>query len=75
MPAHPIPMPNRPDCDPERSMSTLLLIVLVLVVAAVGGSLGTLLEVAGWFLLVLILLGALVGFARWRVIDSVRSRV
>jgi hypothetical protein len=68
-------MPNRPDRDPERSMSTLLLIVLVLVIAAVGGFLGTLLEVAGWLLLVLILLGALVGFALWRVIDSVRSRV
>jgi hypothetical protein len=56
-------------------MSTLLPIVLVLVIAAVGGFLATLLEVAGWLLLVLILLGALVGFVLWRAIDSARSRV
>jgi hypothetical protein len=56
-------------------MSTLLLIVLILVVAAAGGFLGTLLEVAGWLLLVLVLLGAALGFVIWRVIGSVRSRV
>ncbi len=55
-------------------MSMILLILLILVVAAVGGFLGTLLEVAGWLLLVLILLGALAGFVLWRVIESVRSR-
>lgn len=55
-------------------MSTLLLIVLILVIAAAGGFLGTLLEVAGWLLLIMILLGALVGFVLWRVIESVRSR-
>lgn len=55
-------------------MSTLLLIVLILVIAAAGGFLGTLLEVAGWLLLVLVLLGALVGFLIWRWIDGMRAR-
>jgi hypothetical protein len=56
-------------------VSTLLLIVLILVIAAAGGFLGTLLEVAGWVLLVLVLLGAAVGFLLWRAIGSVRSRL
>lgn len=47
-------------------MSILLLIILILVIAAAGGFLGTLLEVAGWLLLVLIVLGAIVGFLVWR---------
>ena len=47
-------------------MSTLLLIVLILVIAAVGGFLGTLLEVAAWALLLMILGGALLGFLAWQ---------
>lgn len=47
-------------------MSTFLLLVLVLVLAAAGGFLGTLLEVAGWIVLGLVVIGALVGFGLWR---------
>lgn len=50
-------------------MSTFLLLVLIVALAAAGGFLGTLLEVAGWILLVLVVLGALVGFGLWRWIS------
>ena len=47
-------------------MSTLLLIVLILAVAAAGGFLGTLLELAGWVVVILVATGALLGFLLWR---------
>jgi hypothetical protein len=55
-------------------VSALLLIVLILVIAAAGGFLGTLLEVAGWALLLLILLGAVIGFGIWRALRGVLDR-
>jgi len=53
---------------------TFLLIVLILVVAAAGGFLGELLELAGWVVLVLALIGAVVGFLLWRVLRSVLDK-
>lgn len=47
-------------------MSTFLLLILIVVVAAAGGFLGTLLEVAGWIVVGLVVVGALVGFGLWR---------
>ncbi len=55
-------------------MSALLLLILILVIAAAGGFLGTLLEVAGWLLVIMVLIGAAIGFAAWRWIESLRSR-
>lgn len=52
--------------DRNAPVSTFLLLVLVLVLAAAGGFLGTLLEVAGWIVLGLVVIGALVGFGLWR---------
>lgn len=49
-----------------RRVSTLLLIVLILFVAAAGGFLATLLEVAAWALLVMVLVGAGLGVLLWR---------
>ena len=54
-------------------MSTLLLLVLIVVIAAAGGFLGTLLEAAGWIVLSLIVVGAVVGYLLWRWIRSLRS--
>lgn len=51
-------------------MSTFLLLVLIVILAAAGGFLGTLLEVAGWIVLSLVLVGALAGFGLWRWISS-----
>jgi hypothetical protein len=51
-------------------MSTFLLLVLILVLAAAGGFLGTLLEVAGWLVLGLVVVGAAVGFGLWRWISA-----
>lgn len=50
-------------------MSSFLLVVLIVVLAAAGGFLGTLLEVAGWTLLALVVVGAVVGFGLWRWIS------
>ncbi len=55
-------------------MTTLLLLVLIIVVAAAGGFLGELLEVAGWVVLILVVLGAVVGFVVWRALRSVLDR-
>lgn len=52
-------------------MSTFLLVVLIVVIAAAGGFLGTLLEVAGWLVLAMIVLGALIGFGLWRWTRSI----
>jgi hypothetical protein len=52
------------------SMSTFLLFVLIIVVAAAGGFLGTLLEVAGWIIVGFVVVGALVGFGLWRWVRS-----
>ncbi len=51
-------------------MSTFLLLVLIAVVAAAGGFLGALLKVAGWILVLLVVVGALIGFGLWHVIRS-----
>ncbi len=51
-------------------MSTFLLLVLIVVVAAAGGFLGTLLEVAGWIIVGLVVVGALIGFGLWRWVRS-----
>lgn len=53
---------------------TLLLIILILVIAAAGGILGTLLEVAGWLLVIMIVIGALIGLGIGRLIASGRRR-
>lgn len=57
----------------RMDVSVLLLIVLILVIAAAGGFLGTLLEVAGWLLLLFILVGAGVGFLLWQWLRSFLS--
>jgi len=51
-------------------MTTFLLIVLIIVVAATGGFLGELLEVAGWLIVILVLFGAVVGYLAWRALRS-----
>lgn len=48
----------------------LLLIILILVIAAAGGFLGTLLEVAGWLIVAMILLGALLGWWLWTMVKN-----
>lgn len=53
---------------------TVLLVVLVLAFAIAGGFLGDLLEVAGWLLLILAVLGAVVGLAVHRAVKSVFGR-
>lgn len=54
-------------------MSTFLLILLILVIAAAGGFLGSLLEAAAWMVGLLIAFGAVVGFLLWRLVESFRS--
>ena len=56
-------------------MSTLLLVVLILVIAAAGGFLGTLLEAAGWLVLALAVIGAVLGYLLWRWIRSLRAEL
>ncbi|MBY5163496.1 hypothetical protein [Salsipaludibacter albus] len=51
-------------------MSTFLLLVLVIVLAAAAGILGTLLEAALWIVLALVVVGALVGFGLWRWVSA-----
>lgn len=46
-----------------------LLIVLIVVLAAAAGILGTLLEVAAWLLVALIILGAVIGYLLWRAVS------
>ncbi|MDP8992425.1 MAG: hypothetical protein M3N31_05130 [Actinomycetota bacterium] len=53
---------------------TLLLVVLVIALAAAGGFLGDLLEVAGWALVLLMALGAAVGLLLYRWAKRVVSR-
>lgn len=60
--------------DEGAAMSAVLLILLILILAAVGGVIGTILEVAAWGLAILIVLGAILAFVIWRGIDAVRSR-
>lgn len=55
-------------------MTTLLLLVLIIVVAAGGGFLGELLELAGWIVLTLVVLGAAVGFLVWRAVRGFLDR-
>ncbi len=55
-------------------MTTLLLVLLIIVVAAAGGFLGELLEVAGWIILVLIVMGAIVGLLAWWALRSFLDR-
>ena len=49
---------------------TFLLVVLILVVAAAGGFLGELLELAAWIVVILVAVGAVVGFLAWRALRS-----
>ncbi len=51
-------------------MTTFLLVLLIIVVAAAGGFLGELLELAGWVILILVAVGAIVGFLAWRALRS-----
>lgn len=51
-------------------MTGFLLFVLILVVAAAGGFLGELLELAAWAILLLVLFGALAGYLAWRAVKS-----
>lgn len=53
---------------------TILLIILILVIAAAGGFLGTLLEVAGWLILLMVLAGAAIGWALWSWLRSLFDR-
>ncbi len=55
-------------------MTTFLLVLLIIVVAAAGGFLGELLELAGWVILILVVIGALVGFVAWRAVRSFLDR-
>ena len=55
-------------------MTTFLLFVLIIVVAAAGGFLGELLELAGWLILILVVLGAAVGFFVWRGVRGFLDR-
>lgn len=56
----------------EGGTVTLLLIILIIVIAAAGGIIGTLLEVAAWLLIGLIIVGALLGAGIWRLISGGR---
>ncbi len=56
-------------------MITFLLVVLIMVVAAAGGFLGELLELAGWAVLVFVVLGAIVGFLAWWALRSFLERL
>lgn len=51
----------------------MLLLILVIVLAALGGFLGTLLEVAAWLIAIMALAGALIAFLAWKAIDSLRT--
>lgn len=53
---------------------TLLLVVLIAALAAAGGFLGDLLEVAGWVVVSLVALGAIVGFLLYKWAKRVVSR-
>jgi hypothetical protein len=55
-------------------MTTFLLFVLIIVVAAAGGFLGELLELAGWLILTLVVLGAVAGFLVWRAVRGFFDR-
>jgi energy-converting hydrogenase Eha subunit G len=55
-------------------MTTFLLLVLIIVVAAAGGFLGELLELAGWIVLTLAVLGAVAGFLIWRSVRRFLDR-
>ncbi len=52
----------------------MLLIIFVLVLAAVGGFLGGLLEFAAWLILILALIGALIGFLIFRAFKGFTDR-
>lgn len=54
---------------PGQSRVMFLLIVLVIVLALAAGVLGTLLEVAAWLLLALIVVGAVLGYLLWRAVS------
>lgn len=55
-------------------MTTFLLLVLIIVVAAAGGFLGELLELAGWIILALAVVGAVAGFLIWRAVRGFLDR-
>ncbi len=51
-----------------------LLLVLVVVLAAVGGFLGSLLEVAAWLIVALAIAGAVVGYFLHRAFQNFKSK-
>lgn len=54
---------------------TLLLIILILLTAAAGGFLGELLELAGWLILILAIVGAALGGAIYLAIRRFWKRL
>jgi len=53
---------------------SLLLVVLLVALAAAGGFLGDLLQLAGWLVLVLVAVGAVAGFLLYRWVERVTRR-
>lgn len=53
----------------------MLLLLLILILAAVGGFLGDLLEFAAWAIVVLALLGAIIGFVVYRAFQNFKNKV
>jgi hypothetical protein len=52
----------------------MLLLLLVLILAAAGGFLGDLLEFAGWVILVMVIIGAFLGYALYRALSNALNR-
>jgi len=53
---------------------SLLLVILILVLAAAGGFLGDLLELAGWIIVFFALMGAVLAFIVYRWVGRLRTR-
>lgn len=53
----------------------MVLLLVVLVLAVVGGFLGDLLEFAAWAIVVLAAIGALVGFLIYRAVQRLKSKL
>lgn len=53
----------------------MLLLVLIVILAAVGGFLGDLLELAFWIVLILVALGGILGYLLYRWFEDLRSRL
>lgn len=52
----------------------MLVLILIILLAAVGGFLGTLLEVALWLILIMMLAGAALGFFVYRAFKNLVGR-